>query len=142
MSNTRTRRSQCLGRHDAIEEIIAAAPEGAYQLRPETLEKLDAAARAHGLASYEEYEIVGENVMLVCEGVDEVTKKYVGYKAAVKLQVARVKADKKMPADEENEDLSELHSQLISPMPAVKYRRNIDVATKFCSGRNLARSLD
>lgn len=51
-------------------------------------------------------------------------------------------SDKKMSADERNEDLSELHRQLISPMPAVKYRRNIDVAAKFCPGRNLARSLD
>jgi hypothetical protein len=115
----------------AIERIIAAAPEGADKPSPETLATLDAAAKVHGLASYDEYKIVGENVGLVCEGVDAVTRKYVGYEAAIKLQIARVKADKKMSADEKNEDLSQLDSQLRSPMPPVQYRRNIDLATKF-----------
>jgi hypothetical protein len=117
----------------ATEEVNATtdgAPEDIDKLRPETIAKLDAIAKKHGLANYDEYKKVDQNAGLIMSGFDEVTRKYVGREALIKLRIARVKADKKMSADEKKDELTDLNDQLQFALPLVEYKANIDLVAK------------
>ena len=127
---------------DALRQITDAAPEGIDKPSPETLEKLDSVARANGLASYEEYNIVIENLVLVCRGVDPVTKKYVGTDASIRAQIAQIKADRKIDAGDKELALANLKSELSMSWPAVKYRRNIELVAKDCKHATALELLD
>src|ERR1700680_2643817 len=51
---------------------------------PKAIAQLDAVAKKNGFASYDAYNDVVENITLVLSGVDPVSKKYVGFDAAMK----------------------------------------------------------
>jgi hypothetical protein len=53
-----------------MDVITDNAPEDIDKLSAETTEKLDAVARRNGLASYDEYKVIGENIGLVFGGFD------------------------------------------------------------------------
>jgi hypothetical protein len=100
-------------------------------LSAETTAKLDAVARRNGLASYDEYKTIGENVGLVFGGFDTVTRKYVGKEALIRARIARVHADRKMSADNKKEAIQGLKDDLQLPLPLVKYKGNIDLVVKY-----------
>ena len=114
-----------------INSITDNAGEGIDKLSPATIAKLDVVARKNGLADYDEYTQVGENLGLVSSGFDEVTKRYVGRDAVIKIRIARVKANKKMSADERQEALTDLNDQLQFDVPAVAYKGNIDLFVRY-----------
>ena len=93
--------------------------------------QLDAVAKKHGFASYDEYSIVVDNVSLVLGGFDPASKKYVGAESVIKAQIAQVQADKKMPAKDKKEALDELKQALKAPTPAVENKANIDLVGKY-----------
>lgn len=95
------------------------------------LAQLEAVARKHGYASYAEYNEVIDNVSLVLDGVDPQTKKFVGFEAMIKQQVAAVQADKDMPAKDKKEALDELNQALKNPAPVVQNTSNIDLVIKY-----------
>ena len=118
----------------ATEEVNATtdgAAEDIDKLRPETIAKLDAVAKKHGLANYDEYKKIDQNAGLIMSGFDDVTRKYVGREALIKLRIARVKADKKMSADEKKDELADLNDQLQFALPPVEYKGNIDLVAKY-----------
>ncbi|OKO72555.1 hypothetical protein [Bradyrhizobium sp. AS23.2] len=93
--------------------------------------QLDAVAKKHGFASYDEYANVVDNVSLVLGGFDPATKKYVGTESVIKAQIAQVQADKKMPAKDKKEALDELNEALKIPAPQVENKGNIDLVGKY-----------
>jgi hypothetical protein len=113
--------------------ILAWAPEGYDEPSPQTIVKLDAIAQKNGFASYQEYEHIGENIGLVNAGIDDLTRKYVGREAQVRLRIARIKADKKMSAADKNEELEHVNDQLehLVGFPRVQYKGNIDLVIKY-----------
>jgi hypothetical protein len=114
-----------------VDAITSSAAEDIDKLSPETTAKLDAVARSNGLASYDEYNSVSENIGLVLGGFDPLTRKYVGKGALVKKEMARVRADKKMSADNKKEALQNFKDQLQLPLAHVKNRRNIDLVATY-----------
>src|SRR5580658_5293719 len=60
--------------------------------------QLDGVAKKNGFASYDAYNDVIDNITLVLSGFDPVSKKYVGFEAATKAQIAQIQADKTMSA--------------------------------------------
>jgi hypothetical protein len=110
---------------------LAQPPEDIDRLSPKTTARLDAVARRNGLASYDEYKTVSENVGLVFGGIDIVTRKYVGKDALIKARIARVQADKKMSADAKEEALQDIKDDLQFPLPKVEYKSNIDLVIKY-----------
>jgi hypothetical protein len=98
---------------------------------PRALEQLEAAAKKHGFAGYDEYNVVIDNISLVLGGFDPATKKYVGPEAVIKTQIARVEADKKFPAKEKKEALAELNEMLKSPAPPIENKANIELVAKY-----------
>lgn len=112
---------------DAITEKLPenAAPD------QKVLAQLDAVAKKHGFAGYDEYNNVVDNISLVLGGFDPATKKYVGTEAVIKAQIAQVEADKKMPAKDKKETLDELNAALKTPAPEVENKGNIDLVGKY-----------
>jgi len=123
-----------------IQAYIAAAAEiepvldkvqqnDSGDLDPKILSQLDAAAKKHQFASFEDYQDVAANIGLVMDGVDPQTKKYVGAEVMLKKQIAEVQADAKMPAADKKQALAELNEELKSTEP-VKNAGNIDLVIK------------
>ena len=92
--------------------------------------QLEAVAKKHGFASYDEYNTVIDNISLVMGGIDPQTKKYIGSEAVIKEQIAQVQADKKMKAEDKKEALTGLDMALKAKAPDVENKGNIDLVTK------------
>src|ERR1700730_13162834 len=114
-----------------IHAITDSAPEDIDKLSAKTVALLDVVARKNGLASYDEYKSISENVGLVFGGYDTATRKYVGKEALIKLRIARVRADKKMPAEDKKEALQDLNDDLQFPLPLVENRDDIALVVKY-----------
>ena len=97
---------------------------------PKVVAQLDAVARKNGFASYDAYNDVVENITLVLSGFDPVSKKYVGFDAATKAQIAQVQANKQMSAKDKKDALADLNQALKSPPPAIENKGNIDLVVK------------
>ena len=98
---------------------------------PKAIAQLDAVAKKNGFASYDEYNDVVDNITLVLSGIDPTTKKYVGFEAATKAQIAAVQANKQMSAKDKKDALAELNDGLKSPAPAIENKGNIDLVGKY-----------
>jgi hypothetical protein len=112
---------------DAITDKI---PENAKP-DPKINAQLEAVAKKHGFASYDEYNDVTDNIGLVMSGFDPATKKYVGNEAVLKAQIAEVQADKKMSPKDKKEALADLNDALKTPAPPIANKGNIDLVTKY-----------
>lgn len=112
---------------DAITEKL---PNDA-QPDQKVMAQLEAAAKKHGFAGYDEYNNVMENIALVLGGFDPATKKYIGSDAVIKEQIAQVEADKKMSADDKKQALADLNTALKAPGPAIQNKGNIDLVGKY-----------
>jgi hypothetical protein len=97
---------------------------------PKVIAQLDAVAKKNGFASYDDYNDVVENITMVLSGFDPVSKKYVGFDAAMKAQIAQVQADKKMSPKDKKDALASLNDALKSPPPAIENKGNIDLVAK------------
>lgn len=98
---------------------------------PKLLAQFEDVARKNGFASYDEYNVVIDNIGVVLGGFDPATKKYVGPEAVIKAQIARVEADKKMAAKDRKEVLAELNDALKTTPPPVENKGNIDLVAKY-----------
>jgi hypothetical protein len=114
-----------------IEPVLDKVPQNdSGPLDAKVLTQLDAAAKKHQFASFEDYQDVAANIGLVMDGVDPQTKKYVGADAMLKKQIAEVQADAKMAAADKKQALAELTEALKSIDP-VKNAGNIDLVLKY-----------
>jgi hypothetical protein len=94
------------------------------------LVQLEAVAKKHGFASYDEYNNVMDNIALVFGGIDPTSKKYVGSEAVIKGQIAEVNADKRMSAQDKKQALDDLNNALKQPEPRIENKGNIDLIVK------------
>ena len=98
---------------------------------PKIIAQLEAIAKKHGFASYDDYNVIIDNISLVLGGIDPVSKTYVGSEAVIKGQIAEVEADKKMSAEEKKQALNDLNLALKMPAPAIENKGNIDLIIKY-----------
>ena len=108
---------------DKLQQSESAQPD------PKTMAQLEAAAKKHQFASFDDYQDVAANIGLVMDGIDPQTKKYVGAEAMLKKQIAETQADTKMPAADKKEALAELNDALKAVAP-VQNAGNIDLVLK------------
>ncbi len=97
---------------------------------PKVIAQLEGVAKKNGFASYDEYNVVMDNISLVFNGVDPATKKYVGTEAVIKSEIAEVQADKKMSPKDKKQALDDLNMALKEPAPEVQNKGNIDLVVK------------
>jgi hypothetical protein len=112
---------------DAITEKLSAKSRP----DPKITAQLEAVAKKNGFASYDEYNMVVDNISLVLGGFDPATKKYVGSEAVIKSQMAQVQADKKMSAKDKKDALADLNQALKAPEPPIENKGNIDLVAKY-----------
>jgi hypothetical protein len=93
--------------------------------------QLEAVAKKNGFASYDDYNVVVDNISIVLAGFDPVSKKYVGTEAVIKAQIAQVQADKKMSAKDKKDALAELNQALKAPEQPIENKGNIDLVAKY-----------
>jgi hypothetical protein len=115
---------------DEVSTIKDYAPGDVSNPGPETIAKLDAVAKKNGLASYDEFMRIRANVIQVMSGYDDVTDKYVGMAAVLRLRAARIKADRKMSPQDKKQELEDLGGP-VCVMPRIAYRGNIDLVHKY-----------
>jgi hypothetical protein len=114
-----------------IEPMLEKIPQSdSGQVDAKVLTQLDAAAKKHQFASFDDYQDVAANIGLVMDGIDPQSKKYVGAEAMLKKQIAEVQAETKMPAADKKQALAELNEALKSIDP-VKNAGNIDLVLKY-----------
>jgi hypothetical protein len=114
---------------DAIAEKM---PQDATdQPDPKVTAELDAVAKKHGFASYDEYNDVLDTISLVLSGFDPKTKKYVGPEAVIKGQIATIEADKSIPADDKKQALAQLNDALKHPAPPLQNKGNIELVSRY-----------
>jgi hypothetical protein len=113
-----------------MDPITEKIPENAKP-DPKITAQLEGIAKKNGFASYDDYNLVVDNISLVLGGFDPASKKYVGAEAVIKSQIAQVQADKKMPAKDKKEALADLNDALKSPQPAIQNKGNIDLVGKY-----------
>jgi hypothetical protein len=92
--------------------------------------QLDSTAKKFGFASFDDYNLVVDNIGLVMAGIDSTSKKYVGNAAVAKAQIAEVQADKKMSAKDKKAALDDLNQAAKAPDPTIDNKGNIDLVVK------------
>jgi len=97
---------------------------------PKLTAQLESTAKKYGFASFDDYNLVVDNIGLVMAGVDSTSKKYVGNQAVAKAQIAEVQADKKMSAKDKKAALDDLNQALKTPDPTIDNKGNIDLVVK------------
>jgi hypothetical protein len=113
-----------------VSTIKDHAPGDVSNPGPETVAKLDAVAKKNGLASYDEFKRIRANVLQVMSGYDDLTDKYVGMAALRRLRIVRIKADRKMSAEDKKQELEDL-GDAVCVLPPVAYRGNIELVHKY-----------
>jgi hypothetical protein len=97
---------------------------------PKVIAQLEGVAKKNGFASYDEYNVVMDNISAVFNGVDPASKKYVGAEAVLKAEIAQVQADKKMSPKDKKQALDDLNMALKEPSPEIQNKGNIDLVVK------------
>lgn len=112
-----------------MEPVVQKLPQNAPPSASATAQ-LNAIAKKHGFASYDDYETVVGNISLVMDGIDPQTKKYIGSDAALKQQIEQVKANKQMSAADKKQALAGLDQALKAKEPEIQNKGNIDLVIK------------
>jgi hypothetical protein len=94
------------------------------------IEELEAIAKRHGFANFNEYGEVAANIGIIMAGLDPETKSFSEPPAVVKEQIEEVMADRSIPAREKGQILEELKEALKQAQP-IKQRANIELVKKF-----------
>jgi hypothetical protein len=115
-----------------LDAVMAKLPQDDNQQQPDpkATAQLDAVVKKHGFASYADYQTVVDNITLILSGFDPSTKKYIGTQAAIKIQMAELKADKTMSEKDKKAAMEQLTMEMNAAEP-VKFAANIPLVTKY-----------
>src|SRR5262249_40226697 len=96
-----------------LDDITSKIPDDpAKPPDPKVIAQLDGIVKKHGFASYAEYGNVAANIDMLLDGFDPQTRKFVGFEAMLKSQIAQIQADSKIPAKDKKAALAELNASL------------------------------
>jgi hypothetical protein len=126
---TQTQIDNVLASQKEMDAVTQKLPQNAPP-DAKAVAQLDGIAKKHGFAGYDDYNTVVGNISLVMDGVDPQTKKYIGSEAALKLQIAQMKADKTMSAADKKQALANLDMALKAKEPEIQNKGNIDLVIK------------
>ena len=112
-----------------MDAITQKLPQN-VQPNSKAIAQFDGIAKKHGLANYEEYSTIIGNIILVMDGIDPQTKKYIGSDAALKQQIEQLKANRQMSAADKKQALANLDMALKVKEPEVQNKGNIDLVIK------------
>lgn len=91
--------------------------------------ELNAVAKKHGFADFEDFEDVGANITLVLDGYDRESGKFTDPKTLMQQELEEIKADDSIPADEKKAIIAD-QEELIATVPPLKHPGNVDIVKK------------
>jgi hypothetical protein len=113
-----------------LERIIFRLPEDRSNMPDvKSRAQVEDILRRHSFASLDAYNAVAGNVELVLEGVDPVTRTYIGAKTVLKRQLASLEADWSATGDEKRAVAAKLNTELRAIVD-IKFPGNIDVVVR------------
>jgi len=118
-----------LAAQDDFAPLASKLAEAADAPSSDLTKQLDSTAQKHGFANFEEYRNVDNNIFLVFEGLDRETGDYVPPQERLKLELAEIKDDKSIPADDKKAIVAEVKEEL-SLAEAVQHAENIELVKK------------
>lgn len=92
--------------------------------------ELEAIAKKAGFKSYTEIEDVSHSLSVVLDGYNADSKTYGDPKAQIEKDLAEVKADKSMKADEKKQLVADLEEAVKAAQP-IKFKENIEMVKKY-----------
>ena len=113
-----------------IEAAMGQATDSADVSDPKMMAKLEEVVKKHKFQNYGQFETVAGNIALVLQGVDPKTKKFIGAEAEIKQEIAALKTNTEIPADDKKAEIAELEDELKEIVP-VKFKSNIDVVLRY-----------
>lgn len=132
-----TQPTAAAGRWPALKQIPLTAKqiEGVIEAQLEFMKSdswdFDEVVKQHGFSGPDEYTNIFHNIDLVLYGFDPYSKKYLGPEAAIKAQIAHVKASETMSGEPKKRELDSLNAELKSPPPPLEHTGNIDLVAKY-----------
>ncbi|MGD9667428.1 MAG: hypothetical protein AB7U75_00030 [Hyphomicrobiaceae bacterium] len=110
---------------------ISAKLEQAGDKPDEALQnELEAVAKKHGFATFEELDDVAASVSTVMAGLDPETGEFTDPKEAMKKELADIEADSAIPASEKKLLVEELN-EAIKATPPIIHKENIEIVKKY-----------
>ena len=92
--------------------------------------ELETAAKKHGFQNFDELDAVSSAVSHVMAGLDPETGEFTNPKEAMQQELAEIKADKEIPAEEKKLLIEELEED-IEAAPAEVSKENIEIVKKL-----------
>ena len=121
---------------EQIKGLVAAQPDLAglaerLEKLPDDTEvsvqkELNGIATKHGFKDFTELDDVSANVQIVLDGIDPETGDYADPLIDLKEELAEVRADKKLPADEKKALIEELE-EAVNSIPPLKFPENVEL---------------
>jgi hypothetical protein len=99
---------------------------------PALQKQLEDISKAHGFASFGEFEDVGANITIVLDGLDRSTGTYTDPLEKMKKELEDIKADATIPAEDKKLAVDDLTQEIAAAQP-LKYTGNIDIVKKHIS---------
>ncbi|MGD9784114.1 MAG: hypothetical protein AB7E80_15805 [Hyphomicrobiaceae bacterium] len=91
--------------------------------------ELESIAKKHGFQSFQELDDVAANVSIVMAGLDPQSGEFTDPQVALKKELADIKADDTIPAEEKKQLIEELN-EAIQTTPPLQHQENIEVVKK------------
>lgn len=108
---------------------IVAKLKGNAQPSRQMLTQMEAIAKKAGFKDFDDFANVESNIGLVFSGIDPQSKTFAEADVLINQEIAKVNADKNLPAAEKKEALQELQEALKSA-PKLKYPANAELVIK------------
>jgi hypothetical protein len=96
---------------------------------PKLQAELEALAKKHGFASFEELDDVAANISMVMAGLDPQTGSYSDPVEVIKKEMEEIKADTSIPDNDKKQMLDEM-TQALQSTPPLQYKENIEIVKK------------
>jgi hypothetical protein len=96
---------------------------------PKLQAELEAIAKKHGFASFEQLDDVAANISMVMAGLDPQTGAYTDPVEAIKKELEEVQADASIPEKDKNQMISEMQEAL-KTTPPLQHKENIELVKK------------
>jgi hypothetical protein len=99
---------------------------------PALTKQLEDISKAHGFASFSEFEDVGANITIVLDGLDRTSGAYTDPVEKMKKELEDIKADETIPAEDKKLAVDDLTQEIAAAQP-LKFTSNIDIVKKHIS---------
>lgn len=113
-----------------LQPLSSKLLEGGEKPDDTLIAELEAIAKKHGFASFEEMEVVGANISLVLDGLDPATGAYTDPVEKMKLELENIKADTSIVEDDKKLVIDDLNQEIAAAKP-LQFKDNIEVVKKY-----------